>query len=633
MIEEQTGATGPETGPAEAPEAAAAEAPEAAARRHVPLAAEALGYAGGGLALAALVTLVTMYWDALGSWGRVGISAAVALAGLAGGWAVDRVGSPAAKRLASFLLALGVTGAGCAVGFLTHQSALRTFGLPASGSGKNAGASEWAWFAGTFTIAVTGGLVWTRRRTWIQHLAFGLGVGTAALLVLPLVPIDGPDWGPGAVLALVGVVWGALAYRGALEPENAGLLLGTLGVLGGIALMSFAGDAGPAVAWAVWLGLGASLALVALGAWTRRFVVLGTAVAGLFAFTVQLVSSVLEIGMGMPIFLLGLGGALLAAATVDSVRREGDAEDARSILVEIGGYAGGAFLFAGTASLLGEFWESLSEATRIAVPAAASGVAYVSGAFIGRSARRSARRLSQALVAGGAAGAGVTVGMVARLVALRAFGPVRMMTEYEPMRDPDAWAQVTGGAGAIAAAALTWWRKPGPAVVVVAGAACYMTAGSATGFLQPGPPPYWLPGGPLLVLGVAAVVLGVLERLRPSGWVIGTGSTIAIFAAMMMTRDGEGHPVAWPLWFGLALAVAAIVVSIRLRRGVLLGFGAAGVVALAVTLVTTLFEGDIAGPIALLVAGVTFIGMAVLVGVLLPRFRAKPPAEEGPSAS
>ena len=64
-----------------------------------------------------------------------------------------------------------------------------------------------------------------------------------------------------------------------------------------------------------------------------------------------------------------------------------------------------------------------------------------------------------------------------------------------------------------------------------------------------------------------------------------------------------------------------------MKRGVILGFGAAGVVLWSVNLVNSVFGERMQGPVLLLIIGVVFVAMAVLVGVLLPRFRGAGPGE------
>jgi len=595
--------------------------------RRIPAVAEAFGYVGGALALAALVTLMSMFWGELGVWGRTGICAAVAAAGLVGGLVLDRLEEPAARRLAHFLLFLGVAAVGCAAGFVTQHVALQQLAGPMSVASAGQKADEWAWFIGMLAVAVSGGLVWMNHKTWLQHLAFGVGVGMSSLLVLPLLPIEGPDWGAGLVLAVVGLLWGALALRGWLPPENAALLLSSAGILGGIQLMAMNGSGGEAglLAWAVWLGFAASIGLVVAGAGLKRLVVVGAGAVGLVLFGVELITEVFEFGMGTPIAFLAVGFALVVGATYMTRRPLSADRPALHVVAEIAGYAGAAFVFVGTGTLLGEHWDELSTATRILVPAAVSGVAYACGFIADRAEGESAHRLSQVLLGGGVVAAAATVGMIVYSIALDRFGPNPETpgATWVAWRDAGSWAFFAAALGAIAIGGLTWWRKRGAITELVTAAACFMAVTAGFQLIPQEQIGFWWPGAVLMAIGVAWVVMGVLERFRPSNMAIGAGSVLTIIGITMLQNDPSGDPHKWSALLGITVSVLAIIASLALKRAVLLGFGAAGMVLFSFMTVQLYFEGRIAGPIALLVTGVVFIVMAVLVAAVLPRFRGR----------
>lgn len=148
----------------------------------IPPIAEALGYIGGAPALAAVAALMITFWSQMGIAGHVGIGVALALAGLLGGFALRRIEGDAAQRLSRFLLFAGVAGVDAAVGFAMHDV------LVSYAPGVSpAEASEWGWFAGAAAVALTGGLVWWRERSILQHLEFGVGVAAGVASEL------GPD--------------------------------------------------------------------------------------------------------------------------------------------------------------------------------------------------------------------------------------------------------------------------------------------------------------------------------------------------------------------------------------------------------------------------------------------------------
>ncbi len=589
----------------------------------IPPLAEALGYAGGGLALAALFTMLAMFWDSLGTLGRAGIPAIVAIVGLAAGLALERLDEPAARRLSQFLLFIGVAGIGASVGFLVRDLALNRLSPPLSVAAAKESATEWAWFTGFAAVALSGGIVWWRRRTWLQHLAFGMGVGLSALMVLPLIPIEGPDWGAGAVLALVGVVWGGLALRDLVPPEDAGLTLASLGVLGGIEMMALSiSDAGLAmVPWAVWLGLAVSVGLLALGSTIRRYVLVGFGAAGVVLYGIELVVEVLDIGMATPLAFLAVSGALLGLA-VYSVRKASFAEKHGSrIAIEIAGYTGVAFAVAGVATLLIQYWDDIGTAGRIAVPLVAGVAIYVVALAVEKGPEASSRRLSQALFAAAVTGVAAAAGMAGYSIAEAVFGPVpKVQTEYVASQDLGGWGALAAGMAALVAGIVTWWRHKGALTLAVAGVASYVTVTAATQLLFTSVP-FWLTGAAMLVVGTVWLVLGLTDRIEQANTAVAIGSVMSIFGVLMFQDDPSGDPQRWFAIAGMALSFTFIALSIWLKRGVLLGFGAAGVVLFAFAGVQTYFEGRVGGPIALLIAGVVFIAMAVLVAVVLPRLR------------
>lgn len=580
----------------------------------IPVVAEVLGYVGGALALAAVVALVAAFWAALGTWGRAGIASGLALAGLLGGFAIGRFDSAAANRLSQFLLLVGVVGTGAAVGFLINDL------MPERMASSP---SEWGWFSAFASAALVGGVVWWKRRTWMQHLAFGLGVGVASLLVLPLIPVDGPEWGAGAVLVFVGVAWGALVLRGALDPADAGLALSCLGILGGIELMALTGGVGgPAglgrgpwsSTWALWLGLVVAIGLTVGGVAIRKTVVLGCGAAGVVIFAAEAVGKVFGSGIGAPAALLGTGLAIMALAALTSRRSRQGGASAIPLVSEIAGYVGTAFVFAGGVMLVTEFSEEIGLAGRIAVPALGACAAYAAATFIGRLEGPPARRLAQVLLGTGALAAAVTVSMAADPILSRL---VSSSGEKDYVGE---WTAFCGAGAGTLVGGVTWWLRRGGITLLVFSGAVFMMVQTVLELTSP-TLDFRVGSLMLLAVGLTWVALGATERLTPSNVALAFGSFTTITGLMMLQNSNEGEPQAWAAWVGIAVSVAAIVGSIPLKRGVLLGFGAAGVVMFTIQSVMTFFEGQIAAPILLLVAGVVLIGMAVLVAVLFPRVR------------
>lgn len=293
--------------------------------------AEVLGFAGGALVVGAVIVLMTEHWTTLGIAGRVGIPAAVAVLGIIAGLLLGRAEGTGAARLSEFLLAVGVVGAAGAFGLGMLEFA-RAMGTEIAQVGSEGMAefaprhwtlwgstdSEWAWFAAATGAALVGGPIWWFRRSVLQHLAFGLGVGCAALLLLPLLPFGGPDWGAGLVLVCVGLAWGAASLAGWLEPHMASLSLGTLGVLGGFQIMTLGEDVGPSH-WPLWLGLAAAIAFIVASIPLKKSVFLGLGAAGVVMYVWSIIEVVFKGAIGGPLAMLIVGLVFVGMAVLVGV--------------------------------------------------------------------------------------------------------------------------------------------------------------------------------------------------------------------------------------------------------------------------------------------------------------------------
>lgn len=602
----------------------------------IPPAAEVLGYVGGALALAAVIALMAQFWNEIGPWGRVGIAAALAVAGLAGGFAIGRLEAAAAKRLEQFLLAVGVVGVGAACGFATYKIAPNML-QGARIAVVMSKASEWAWFIGFFSAAIVGSVVWRVRPTIMQHLVFGAAVAASSLLVLPLVPIDGPYWGAGAVLLAVAVVWGALGLAEKLPPTNIALALASTGILGSFMLVYSEREI---ITW-WWAGLGTSLLLIVAGAWFKRPVVLGIAAAGAVTYSLLVVTDIFRGTFGAPVVLLLVGVALMVAAVVVAVmvprmraHRTADVHatapmEALSaeklavreipLLAEILGYMGGALSAGSLVALISMFWETLGAVGRIGVPAVAGAIALASALYIGRLGSAAAKRLEQFLLAVGVIGVSAAVGIGVFEVTSGLYGKPSQANDY--MDYAGNWGRFAGFLSGTVLGGIVWWFRRSVLPHLVFGLSALMVILTSLGLYPPETLAFWVGGVLTLTFGLVWGGLGLKGWLPPVNTALCIACPAVLFSFQTMARGSMGGPYTWVLWTGLAVAVAMVVASIPLKRGVLLGFGAAGVVLYSVSIVVEQFGGMMAGPIVLLVAGVTFVAMAVLVGVMLPRMR------------
>jgi hypothetical protein len=425
--------------------------------KKIPPVAEALGYIGGALALVGLIVLVSRFWPLLGIAGHVGIGVLLAVVGLVGGFLLGRREGDAVQRLSQFLLLVGVAGAGFAVGFLVRDL-LVMYSPPGRWIAIHQGAAEWGWFAGALALAISGGVVYWRKHTVLQHLVFAVGVAAAALLVLPLMPAGGPLWGVGAVLVVVSLVWGGLSLAGLLPPRTEGLTLSALGIVGGIEMMVLVTEQHSPI-WAMWLGVLACAALIYAGSRMEEYGVLGIGTVGLMLFSGHLIGEYLGFGVGTAIALIVFGLALLSVAVWSMLRQTADASRLLRIATEVASYLGIGLAMGGAGILLVQSWALLGIVGRILVPFVGAVVAYVLAVPLARSDHPAARRLSQTLYAVGVLAAGITGWSVAESIMRAVMGPApKDIFAFDP---GGTWAALIGTVTAAVAGGITWWFRKG----------------------------------------------------------------------------------------------------------------------------------------------------------------------------
>ncbi|NTU70696.1 MAG: hypothetical protein HGB10_02595 [Coriobacteriia bacterium] len=646
--------------------AAIAERPE----RRIAVLAEILGYLGGALALAAVFALLVQYWPRLGSYERIGVATIAGLAALIGGFLLERASGAAAERLSRFLLFAGVAGLAAGVGIATWEF---TGALNATKHG------EWAWFAGFAAAAFIGCAVWWRRRTVMQHLAFGLGVGIGSVLVLPLIPIDGPEWGAGLTLIVVALVWGALGLAGKLAPEKAAEVLASSGIIGGCVLMAIqdGGNGDPAM-WALWVGLAATAALVIFGVVAHRGIELGFGAAGVLTFSNSLVQFLFPNSIAGPLVMMAGGLVFVGGAIFIVMRRSAAEKTARlaaqreaapgavadtppaaqasstapdtalapptgpppqpatavaapepdtggpspiPLPAELLGYGGGAFAIGAAIALLGQFWEQLGLPGRLGVTLAGTALGLIGGFVIGRQGSPGAKRLEQFMLSVGIVASGVTGGIIAYQIAAARLGTY----SYEFGNPAEPWAGLGGVASALVVGAIVWRLRPGFMTHLALGVAAYATIEMVPGvFDMNANIPWWLFGASTLAVSIVWTIGTFTGFFKPPGVAWGLASFGAIIGVANIMSGPDG-PLHWAYVLGIALSILMVAGSVRLKQLILLIAGAIGMVWFSSDFVRVLFGERIAGPVLLLVIGVLFVAMAVLVAFLAPRLRRTPP--------
>ncbi len=264
----------------------------------VPMAAEAVGYIGGGLLVAAIFLLFGNRWESMATPARIAVlTAATALAALSGWW-TGRNEEPALQRLGSVLWILAVAAtAGLAAEIWID--AIHDGEAPDRGS---------ALFIGSITL-VAAIAAWTRRHEPLQHAAMFVAAIVTTIGVTEMTVAERRFGVTHVAVALLvlGGAWLASGLRGWLPPALLAELAGSGTALIAAQMMREDHDE-----IALWLGIGVAVVLLVLGVIRSDVLVLLVGTLGLFQWTPQIALFYLEDSLGAEA-TLGLIGALLIA--------------------------------------------------------------------------------------------------------------------------------------------------------------------------------------------------------------------------------------------------------------------------------------------------------------------------------
>ena len=280
------------TAPAPTAPAPTGPAPTATGSR-APLVAEALGYAGGVLAIAAGLYMVRDFWPNMSTGAELAFAAIACVALGAGGAAVRTTGDAALRRMRSVLWLMSTVSLAAFAGTVADQ--VWGFG-PASTALVTAAAS-----------AAYGTVLWWRTRAALQHLAvFASLVFLAGDAVAWLDPGLGA-WGPGLGIWAVSALWGVAVLRGYLPPGATGYVAAGVGLLAGVQLaMQVA--AGHALALATVAGL------LAAGVLLRQAWLVALGAVGVLLVTPQITDRYLPMSAAAPVAIFVVGVVLLGSA-------------------------------------------------------------------------------------------------------------------------------------------------------------------------------------------------------------------------------------------------------------------------------------------------------------------------------
>lgn len=276
---------------AEAPAPVSSGPPTRGSR--APLVAEALGYAGGVLAITAGIYLVRDFFPTLSTGTELAFAAVACMVLGAGGAAVRSTGDAALRRLRSVLWLLSTVSLAAFAGTLADQ--VWRFGP--DGTVLVAAAAS----------AAYGAALWWRTRAVLQHLAV-----FASLAVLAGAAVNQLDpglgaWGPGLGIWGLSALWGVAALRGYLPPGTTGYIAAGIGLLAG-AQLTMQVAAGHALALATVAGL-----LVA-GVLLRQAWLVALGAVGVLLVTPQITDRYLPMSTGAPVAIFVVGVVLLGSA-------------------------------------------------------------------------------------------------------------------------------------------------------------------------------------------------------------------------------------------------------------------------------------------------------------------------------
>ena len=258
-----------------------------------PLVAEALGYAGGVLAIAAGLYMVRDFWPNLSTGAELAFAAAAWVALGAGGAAVRATGDAALRRLRSVLWLMSTVSLAAFAGTLADQ--VWRFGP--DGTALVAAAAS----------AAYGAALWWRTRAALQHLA-----AFASLAVLAGAAVNQLDaglgaWGPGLGIWGLSALWGVVALRGYLPPGTTGYFAAGIGLLAGAQLTM-------QVAACHALALATVAGLLVAGVLLRQAWLVALGAVGVLLVTPQITSRYLPMSAAAPVAIFVVGVVLLGAA-------------------------------------------------------------------------------------------------------------------------------------------------------------------------------------------------------------------------------------------------------------------------------------------------------------------------------
>lgn len=262
---------------------------------------EAIAYLGAVLVLVAVGILLIEYWDRIETWGRVALSATIAIALFVVGVILGRSDEPAVNRARSLAWLLSVASVALTATVVMNDLV-------------ELDDRDVFLYVSLISFAVALGQWWIYKSI-LQMVAMGI-TANASVIAIVSHASDAPEWAFGLSFAGLGAIWLLLTWGGILRPVRSSY------ALGGVGLLLIAFPEATEMPWPL-LGLLASLGLMALSVRLKENVLLGLGVAGLFVYIPMAIFELFGESLGVPVALLITGLVLLAVVIVSvRLRRE-----------------------------------------------------------------------------------------------------------------------------------------------------------------------------------------------------------------------------------------------------------------------------------------------------------------------
>lgn len=330
--------------------------------------------------------------------------------------------------------------------------------------------------------------------------------------------------------------------------------------------------------------------------------------------------------------------ALVSAGLVDSDRRDeaqrvvtgalearGRTTSSKGLLVEIGGYVGGALVVASIGLFLAQYWGDFSDTVQVAALATITLLLAVAGLAVSRLGSGYAemragrdemrRRLTSALLTAAALAGAITVGRVVELQ----MGP-SYTTEAEN------WPTIAAALTMLVLAAATYAYAPSVLGQLAMIGSVFVGTTSTWNLVYPRDFSTLWPGLTFMLVGLLWLGLAESGVFREVAEARAIGASLTLFGAQFIRFDGQHNNLAYLLM--LAVAVAAFVMYLRRASWPYLVVGVLGTTLVVPEAIIDWTEGSLGPAGGVLVAGLTLLG-ASLAGL---RVR-KEVAEEGEASA